>query len=171
VRELAQSDSFQIEVLSASSKQQSIVANLLQLYAHDFSEFHDLELGADGRFEYKPLPLYWSDPTRHPFLVKVDCQLAGFVLVKREEKGVWDVAEFFIARAYRRQGIGMKVAHEVWKRFPGLWQVRVMQLNGAGVNFWHRAIAAFTGQEIDPTQVEKLGEFWLVFEFESKQRS
>jgi len=163
--------SFRIEVVPASSGQQSIIANLLQLYAHDFSEFHNLELDADGRFEYKPLPLYWSDPTRHPFLVKVDGQLAGFVFVKRERETVWDVAEFFIARAYRRQGIGMKVAHEVWKRFPGLWQVRVMQLNGAGVNFWQRAITAFTGEEIHPMQVEKDGESWLVFEFESKQGS
>jgi predicted acetyltransferase len=65
----------------------------------------------------------------------------------------------------------MKVAHEVWKRFPGLWQVRVMQLNGAGVNFWQRAITAFTGEEIHPMQVEKDGESWLVFEFESKQGS
>jgi len=171
VRELAQPASFRIEVLAASSEQQSTIANLLQLYAHDFSEFHDLELGADGRFEYKPLPLYWSDPTRHPFLVKVDGQLAGFVFVKREEKGVWDVAEFFIARAFRRQGIGMKVAHEVWKRYTGLWEVRVMQLNGAGVSFWRRAITAFTGEEIRPMQVEKDGESWLVFEFESKQVS
>jgi|SRR5579863_7009416 len=163
--------SFRIEVVHASSEQQSIIANLLQLYAHDFSEFHDLELGADGRFEYKPLPLYWSDPTRHPFLIKVDGQLAGFVFVKQEEKFVWDVAEFFIARAYRRQGIGMKAAHEVWKRFPGFWQVRVMQLNGAGVNFWQRAITAFTGEEIHPMPVEKDGESWLVFDFESKQES
>jgi predicted acetyltransferase len=168
VRELAQADSFQIEVLPASREQLSIIANLLELYAHDFSEFRNLELGADGRFGYQPLPLYWSDPTRHPFLIKVDGQLAGFALVKREEKGVWDVAEFFIARAYRRLGIGMKAAHEVWKRFPGPWEVRVMQLNGVGVNFWQRAITAFTGDEVRPTQVENDGEWWLVFAFESK---
>lgn len=161
---------FRIEVLPASSDQQSIVANLLQLYAHDFSEFHNLELGADGRFEYKQLPLYWSDPARHPFLIKVDGQLAGFVFVKREE-GMWDVAEFFVARAYRRLGIGMKAAHEVWKRFPGRWQVRVMQLNGAGVGFWQRAITAFTGEAIRPMPIKNDGEPWLVFEFESKQSS
>ena len=163
--------SFRIEVVPASPEQQSIIANLLQLYAHDFSEFHNLELGADGRFGYTSLPLYWSDPTRHPFLVKVQGQLAGFALVKREEEGVWDVAEFFIARAYRRQGIGMKVAHEVWQRLPGRWQVRVMELNGAGLHFWQRAITAFTGEEIRPMHVEKDGESWLVFEFESKQVS
>jgi hypothetical protein len=75
--------SVQIEVIPATSEQRPILANLLELYAHDFSEFYDLELGADGRFGYKHLPRYWRDPDRHPFLIKVDGRLAGFVLAKR----------------------------------------------------------------------------------------
>ena len=77
-----------------------------------------MELGANDRFGYKHLPLYWSEPDRHPFLIKVDGRLAGLALVKRgsgvsDSQVVWDVGEFFIVRAYRRQGIRMKVAHEV----------------------------------------------------------
>ena len=34
---------------------------MLELYAHDFSEFIDLKLGADGRFGYKHLYLYWKE--------------------------------------------------------------------------------------------------------------
>jgi predicted acetyltransferase len=49
------------------------------LYAHDFSEFHEIELGADGRFGYKHLPLYWREPNRRPLLVKVDGKLAGAI--------------------------------------------------------------------------------------------
>jgi len=37
-----------------------------------FSEFHDLEIGADGRFGYEHLPLYCSEPGRHPFLAWLD---------------------------------------------------------------------------------------------------
>jgi predicted acetyltransferase len=75
------------------------LANLLELYAHDFSEFHSLGIGADGRFGYKSLPLYWSDPNRYPFLVRVDGKLAGLALVKRGSEitgnpTVWDMAEF-----------------------------------------------------------------------------
>lgn len=61
-----------IEVLTAAAEQAPILANLLELYAHDFSEFHDLKIGADGRFGYSSLPLYWSEPARHPFLVRMD---------------------------------------------------------------------------------------------------
>jgi predicted acetyltransferase len=163
-----------IELVPAAPDQESIVANLLELYAHDFSEFHPLELGADGRFGYKPLPLYWSEPDRYPFLIKVDGSLAGLVLVKSESEvsgseAVWDVAEFFIVRAYRRRGIGMQVAHQVWRTFPGSWQVRVMESNRAASNFWRRAIAAFIGEAIVPARVEKDGECWYVFAFECKR--
>src|SRR5258707_5040919 len=100
-----------IEVIPAAAEQEPILANLLQLYAHDFSEFLDVPLRADGRFGgYKNLSLYWREPDRHPFLVWVDGKLAGFVLVKRwsevsGDKNAWDMAEFFVIRAYRRRGI------------------------------------------------------------------
>jgi len=143
------------------------------LYAHDFSEFHDLELGTDGRFGYKHLSLYWRDPGRHPFFVKVDGRLAGLVLVKRGsevsgDETVWDMAEFFVVRGYRRRGIGTELAHEVWRRFPGQWEIRVMQSNRAACLFWERAVSQFTGETIPSVRVDKGGEPWRVFSFESK---
>jgi predicted acetyltransferase len=163
-----------LEIIPARLEQQPIMANLLELYAHDFSEFHDLVPGPDGRFGYLPLPLYWTDPDRHPFLFTVDGTLAGFVFVKREVRApiinpVWDVAEFFVMRHYRRRGIGTQVAHEVWKRFPGPWQVRVLQSNISACQFWSRAIASFMGQTIHPSLLEKDGERWKVFWFESNR--
>jgi predicted acetyltransferase len=155
-----------IEVVPATAEQMPVVANLIELYAHDFSEFHDLALGEDGRFGYNPLPLYWTDPNRHPFLVKMDGKLAGFVLV-RKESSVWDMAEFFVVRGCRRRGIGTAIAHDVWRRFPGLWEVRVMHSNHAARHFWERAISGFTGEPIQPIRVERAGESWHVFSFES----
>ena len=149
------------------------MANLLELYAHDFSEFHDLEIGADGRFGYRSLPLYWSEPDRYPFLVKMDGKLTGFVLVKRGsefsgDRTVWDMAQFFVLRGCRRRGIGTQVAHEVWKQFPGPWEVRVMQSNVSAHDFWTHAISTFAGEAIHPVYAEKGGEPWKLYTFESK---
>jgi hypothetical protein len=88
-----------IELIPAEPEQEPIVSNLLQLYAHDFSEFHSVEIGDDGRFVYPQLPLYWGEPGRHPFLIRVDGKLAGLVLVKRgpeisHDENVWDMTEF-----------------------------------------------------------------------------
>jgi hypothetical protein len=107
--ERARKASTPIEVTPAAPEQEPVLANLLELYGHDFSEFQDLDLGPDGRFGYKGLPLYWSEPDRHRFLVTVAGRLAGLVLVKRGSELwgneiVWDMAEFFVIRGYRRRG-------------------------------------------------------------------
>jgi predicted acetyltransferase len=168
--------SIQIEVIPAAPEQEAVLGNLLELYIHDFSELRDFDLGPNGRFGYKLLPLYWSDPDRHPFLVRIDGKLAGFALVKRGSevsgnKTVWDMAEFFVIRGYRRRGFGTRVTHELWKRFPGLWEIRVMQSNVLAYHFWARAISMFAGEAVHPVAVEKRGEYWELFSFESKRVS
>jgi predicted acetyltransferase len=161
-----------IEVIPARREQEPILANLIELYAYDFSEFHAVDLGPDGRFGYPSLPLYWTAPGRHPFLIWVEDKLAGFALVKRgsevsDDEMVWDMAEFFVARAYRRRGVGIQTAHEVWRRFPGLWEVRVMQANVSACDFWARAISIFVGKAVRPVRVDKGGKSWRLFSFES----
>jgi len=39
-----------IELVPATAGQEPILANLLELYTYDFSEFHDLDLGEVARF-------------------------------------------------------------------------------------------------------------------------
>ncbi len=156
-----------VEVIPATEEQAPILANLLELYVHDFSEFYKVEIGEDGRFGYASLPSYWSEPDRHPFLVRMDGKLAGLVLVKRGENAVWDIAEFFVLRGYRRSGIGTRVAHAVWTRFPGRWEVRVMESNVSARLFWAEAIAAFRGSAVQPVSIERNGVNWWLFSFES----
>jgi len=161
-----------LEVIPASPNQEPILDNLLQLYAHDFSEFHDVDLAPDGRFVYKNLPLYWREPNRHPLLLRWEGKLAGFVFVKKGseisgKKFVWDMAEFFVLRAYRRHGLGTAAAHQVWRRFPGPWEVRVMESNVAAHQFWARAVETFAGSSFGSVSVERGGERWHVFSFES----
>lgn len=168
----AEKPSAHVEVVPVTPEQELILANLLELYAHDFSEFHDVAIGADGRFGYNSLPLYWSEPGRHPFLAWVYGELAGFVLVKRgsefsANQDIWDMTDFFVLRGYRRRGIGTQIAHEVWKNFPGSWEVRVMQSNAAGQQFWAHAISTFTDEAAQPVLAEKDGKSWNIFLFES----
>jgi len=60
------------------------------------------------------------------------------------------------------------MAQEVWRRFPETWEVRVMQSNVSAGHFWASAISTFIGKVIDPVCVEKGGERWKLFSFESK---
>jgi predicted acetyltransferase len=162
----------EVEITLALPEQEPILANMLELYVHDFSEFIDLKLGADGRFGYKDLPLYWKESNRYPFLIFVDGHPAGFAFVRRgsefsNDEDVWDMTEFFIVRSYRRLGLGMEAARAIWKEFPGKWEVRVIDRNRQAMKFWKRAINAFVGKKIEPVPFEKDGLSRHVFSFES----
>ena len=161
-----------LEVIPATADQESILANLLELYAHDFSEFYPIDLGPDGRFGYGNLPLYWSNTNWHPFLVRLDGMLAGFVLVKQGSEvsgdgAIYDMVEFFVVRGYRRQGIGSDVAADIWRRFPGRWEIRVMEANRGALPFWERSIAGFVGHSVPSVRVQKGDKVWHAFSFES----
>lgn len=161
-----------LELIRASAEQRPIFENLLEMYIHDFSEFHTVAPGSDGRFGYPDLGLYWLEPEHHAFLAQMDGDLAGFALVRKllsieGNQAVWDMAEFFVLRGIRRRGIGTEMAQAVWALFPGAWQVRVMQANRRATLFWARAIAKHAGAPIQPASIEKNGEPWSVFTFES----
>ena len=163
-----------VEVVPALAEQEPVLANLLELYVHDFSEFLDLTLRADGRFGYPYLSEYWKSSYHYPFLILVNGDLAGFVFVQRgsqisNDENVWDMAEFFVVRGYRRRHIGTAVAHQVWRRFPGKWEVRVMDRNQKATEFWARAIQNYLGRTIASIHYEKNGDQWQLFSFESQQ--
>jgi predicted acetyltransferase len=160
-----------VEVVSATPDQESVLANLLELYAYDLSEPADLHVGPDGRYGYQSLPLYWKEKSRLPFLVEVDGHLGGFVLVSQgsrisHDSKVWDMAEFFVLRRYRRLGIGATIAHEIWHRFPGRWEVRVLETNQPAQMFWQTTISAFTGMLTLPVRVEQGEQHRLMFAFD-----
>ena len=86
------------------------------------------------------------DCVEKTFLLRVDGQWAGFVLVRVGEPH--DVAEFFILRKYRRHGVGTVAARLVFARFPGDWQVRQMRANAAATTFWRQAIPVAFEEEL-----------------------
>ena len=109
----------QVGVVPTTSDQSSVLANLFQLYAHDFSEFHDVDIG-------------------------------GFA------------ATAAMAWALKQPG-------QIWRRFPGHWEIRVMESNKAACHFWARAIKTVLGKVISPIRVEIASRFWYVFSFDSVQ--
>ena len=152
----------------------SLLANLLELYLHDLSEaFPSIELGPDGRFGYEKLPLYWSEPQRRfPFLIKYATRVAGFVLVTRgspvsDDPNVFDLAEFFVIRRYRRAGVGRRAAVLVWDRFPGAWIVRVSEGNIGALPFWADVVAEYTNGTATESKRSGTPNGWRVFSFNS----
>jgi predicted acetyltransferase len=174
---VAGSISKEVVLDAATPADAGLLANLLELYIHDLSEvFPGIELGADGRFGYGKLPLYWSEPeARFPFLIKCDGRVVGFALATRgspatDDPSVLDVAEFFVLRRYRRTGVGRRAAELLWDRLPGQWTVRVLEGNLGALRFWGGVIAKHTGgaaiERVSPGDPHT----WRIFSFESAPR-
>jgi predicted acetyltransferase len=129
-------------------------------------------VGDDGRFGFKKLLLYWREANRHPFLLKIDGKVAGLVFVKKGsevsgDETVWDMAEFFVLRAFRRRGIGTQIAHKVWRKFPGQLEIRVVSTNQPASRFWEQAAKTFMGAAIESHSIEKNGQLRHAFSFRS----
>jgi predicted acetyltransferase len=161
---------------AATSAEAPLLGNLLELYVHDLSAvFASVVLGPDGRFGYPKLPLYWSEPDRRfAFVIRCAGDVAGFALATRgspmaDEPAVFDVAEFFVLRRYRRAGVGRRAALLLWNRLPGWWTVRVAERNRSGLAFWRAVIAeAAAGAPVTASTHATGPIVWHVFAFEPR---
>jgi predicted acetyltransferase len=141
----------------ATKEDQALLRNLVQFYYYDFSEVLEMYVGADGRFGDVDLASYWADEWRHPFLLRVDDQLAGFALISGRSKitgksGVFDMTEFFVLRGFRRRGVGRAAAFAAFDRFEGPWEVRQREENPSATSFWRRAIDEYTHGDYEETR-------------------
>jgi predicted acetyltransferase len=133
-----------VELQSATPDLRATVENLFQLYVHDFADFwaeRQVELQEDGRFPaYPPLAAYWSEAGAEPFLIRADGRLAGFALIDRHSHSGaptdFNMGEFFVARHYRREGVGRAAALQAIQDRPGQWEIAVARRNVGALAFW-----------------------------------
>jgi predicted acetyltransferase len=117
-----------------------------------------------GYYGYRYLDHYWTEDSRHPFFIKVDGKLAGFILIsantyKLDQGTAKSVTEFFVMRKYRRQGIGKSAAFQVFDRFPGKWEVIQHGGNAPSKRFWGKVIDEYSAGNYRKEPVET--EYWV----------
>jgi len=137
-----------LTIQQAELQHKSTLRNLLELYKYDFSEYDPEDVNENGLYEYMYLDHYWTEPGRHPFLFRVDDKLAGFALIRELQQAggesVYEMAEFFVMRKYRKQGVGSRAAVQLFNRFKGTWKVAEMEENVPAQHFWRKVIAGYT---------------------------
>jgi predicted acetyltransferase len=155
-----------IEIIEAGSELKAVVLNLALYYIHDFTEFIGFRCPDSGLFHTSCWEKYWSEPNRWAFLIRCDGEPAGFALVGpdgSQKDTQFDMGEFFIMRKFRKRGLGQEAAVNIFDRFRGRWEVRVVVQNKPALDFWRKVIDRYTGgrrQEL-PEPV-KQGDWWDV---------
>lgn len=139
-----------MDLIKVSFEKKMILRNLMELYQYDTSEFEDdgeNDVNEYGLFDYKYLDHYWTEEGRFPFFIMHSGKLAGFVLVREItdcETPKFSIAEFFVLRKYRGQGIGKEAAHKVFEMFKGGWSVAWLEKNLPAKSFWMKAIVEYS---------------------------
>lgn len=149
-----------ITLRSATLGGKPTIANLIQLYLYDMTEFMPFPVGPDGRFEYDYLDRFW----RHPYLIMSGDEVAGFALVVDKCPLTGRVpcrfmAEFFVLKAYRNQGVGKTALDLALAAHPGPWHIAVPHANRAAQVFWHRALVDRSA----PRDIHFDGDDWSLY--------
>ena len=146
----------QIEISAAAYQEKNILPNLMQDYLYEFSQISDVELDDTGQFHYRYLDYYWTEPDRYPFLIRVQGDLVGFVLLRKgtyfplqldNDQAGRLIAEFFVMKGYHRQGVGTRAALDLFARFPGRWEIAQEPGNHGGQDFWRNLVSDCCGGE------------------------
>lgn len=122
-----------------------IISNLMQLYTYELSFYEDettnFQLLDNGLFAMsKYLDLYWNEEKRHPYILKCDGKLVGFVLERYNENNMNEIGEFFVLKRCRKHGAGKFMANEMFKRYKGKWEIRTLLKNENAQKFWRAVI-------------------------------
>jgi predicted acetyltransferase len=149
-----------VELVEIQETEKSVLRQLLELYAYDFSEFDGADVNEHGYYGYAYLDHYWLEAARHPFFIKVDGQLAGLVLVSdyryyEEDPASQSISEFFVMRKYRNRGVGKAAAFQTFDRSPGKWEVFQHQEAEPSQKFWEAVIGEYTQGNFRKEMVKK----------------
>ena len=159
-----------IAVSPASKEDRPEVERLLQLCLQDYNRHSPRHIEDDGSFAYPWLDLYWSSERRHPYLIRSEGEVAGFVFVREKEPDEvaewrWQIAEFFVLRKFRRKSVGTRSAHAVLAGRSGIWEVAYDVANGPARQFW----SAIAESRIPTTRSSLTGDGKEHFLLETKE--
>lgn len=121
-------------------EQKEILKKMLDVYKRELA-------GSDSPVEYKYLDLYWERESRKPFFIIVDGHISGFILINKHtllQKEGYNVAEFYVEKKLRDNGVGKNAAYKLFSLIPGKWEVRQLDNNKGARLFWNKIIKDYT---------------------------
>ncbi|WP_318434964.1 GNAT family N-acetyltransferase [Photobacterium leiognathi] len=142
----------EVQLVKIEREERHVLENLFCYYVYDMSEYMKWNLAKDGTFrgyDVSKFNPYWNRDDHIPYFIKVNNELAGFVLIRRypSDLTLYDVDQFFVLRKFKGQGVGKLVLAQVVKAFLGKWQIRILLENSGALSFWKSAVSNIVGED------------------------
>lgn len=157
------------DLFEVEEKDKNIIFNLMQLYTYELSFYEDettnFQLLDNGLFKLsKYIDLYWTQEERHPYILKCDGKLVGFVLERLNEDGMNEIAEFFVLNKYRNHGAGTFMANEMFKKHKGKWEIRTLLKNKRAQEFWREVVKSVSNENYEERFIRDNTRYAFYFE-------
>ena len=140
-----------IDLVSKGEKE--ILRNLLEKYDYEWSQYDDRDVNDLGLYGYDYLDNYWTEENRFPYFIKVNGNLAGFVMVNdypiKNMETKYSMSEFFVMYKYRKIGVGTFVVKYILEKYKGKWRLMYHPKNIVSKKFWHKVIEEFTNGKFE----------------------
>lgn len=140
-----------LHIIPASLSDYPRIQNMARFYVYEMSRYcgslEGWEMPEDGLWECIDFKHYFTLPENKAFLVRVNHELAGFVLLDHLgtlPETEWNMGQFFITAKFQKKNIGLQVAEQIFSRHPGRWEVAVIPENTGALTFWRKTISHFT---------------------------
>ncbi|MGE4348846.1 MAG: GNAT family N-acetyltransferase [Candidatus Berkiella sp.] len=151
-----------IDLIKATLVDKPMIEHMWYYYVYDLTRYCGFMRGGNPTelsFKSDDLTKYFIVPHNHLYLVNIDDEISGFVLVKKLEimpAVDWFLSEFYIVSKFQGTGIGSAVAKEIFEKFPGEWSVGVLPENAGALKFWRKLISEYVFDNFH--EVEKSSE-------------
>lgn len=165
-----------VKLLSATLEDYPIIQNMASYYAYDISEYMGWAQENDGTHRIGiDFIKYWQAKNTHPFIIKYQDELAGFVIIDSnvsDSSNDFNMAQFFILRKFKGKGLGRHIAFHCFDKFIGKWEVFVMQKNEGAYRFWRNIIKSYTHHQFNEyTRTVGQTSIRNIFEFSSAEKA
>ncbi len=136
-----------VQIIKATTKDMSVVNNLLQLYMYDLAAaIHDkniIKLNPAAYFVYPNLERFWRESTRAIYLMKHNHEYVGISLVHQDvlvNPNGHVIGEFGVLRMFQNKGFGLDAARKIYNLYGGAWEMRVSPQNPIALKFWKKVL-------------------------------
>ncbi len=146
-----------VELETASRTVATQLESLLDEYLRELNTHRDEPVGATDSASYPYLEAYWTEPGRHAFIIHCGADVGGFAFIRdpsSTDSGVHELAEFYVRPESRRLGVGQRALHEIWRRFPGRWELQVHARNLVALQFWTACVEDISSEAPDVSEVD-----------------